>query len=1020
MRTTAFARETFAADRRQILDDGETAIRTAVGSALARWGTSRWFEPIIQAAEDWFDHVYADEGGTADGIEQRDRMAHDLADALDQTSRPSQYSEDTLTRYVATSATNAATVAAAADDPESLVLEWVTMHDDRVREVHRELDGQRQPVGSPFHVNDVDLAYPGDVTAPIEYWINCRCVVRPDNPTPEERVPDSSHSLTAAADLSSKPCVIVALPAATDPVNDIGPEPSHVTLLFLGKGDGIDTNAISNEVAPIAARGDHMHATPAGRGQLGDDNATVLHLEPSSNMVDVRDALLAQPSIQAAHDAAEQFPEWLPHMTLGYPGDGPISDTDPADITFDRLAVWHGGTQIEHSMGEQPMSEPTGDQAQPAPQPGTVPPAAQPIPWYGVLAPEGVDSGDKRKMAKGALSHRKLPLRLTYQRSTAAGHDGSVVVGRINAMGRKTNPGDQPNHIRATGHFLPNVPETDEVIGHAADFGSLGVSVDLDNVTVSLEEPEGEADLLELLFGGDGSTTFSDARVCSASIVTIPAFPEAEIFLGEPPEGWMDEADSMDASGRPTAAALVASGMFEAVTDQPWDGAASRFTPEQWQASCCVHLTDALAKGDHKLPIREPDGTLSRGAVHAAASRLAAVQAEEAVLTAAKRTLRAAYEQLDESVPDHLAAADAEVVTFDRGPGWVTNPEDTRRIHSYWTTPGQPGYADINWGVDGDFDRCRAEVGKFLVADAKPEYVNQTCAQWHHDAVGYWPGHPHAGETITASARRPEGKPSPTFNVVAAAVPGEWLPPKWIFNNPGLAEPTFTTIHDYEWGSHVFGHAATWDACHAAFEGVCVPPPRNYGGYGHFHSGVVYTPDGPVKVGQLSLGGGHADTYLGLVAAKGHYDDVSTAVADIVIGEDTTGIWFSGYLRPNVTEQQRYELLAHKLSGDWRDQGGARELIAVCCVNAPGFAIKTTIHDGVQIGLVAAAGPMPGTGKDTAPKPITAADLTAAVETVLAEREERRIAGERLMAAARQAGVDPASRLARVKERIGL
>jgi hypothetical protein len=49
---------------------------------------------------------------------------------------------------------------------------------------------------------------------------------------------------------------------------------------------------------------------------------------------------------------------------------------------------------------------------------------------------------------------------------------------------------------------------------------------------------------------------------------------------------------------------------------------------------------------------------------------------------------------------------------FKRGPGWVTNPEATRRIHAYWTKKGQPGYAKIGWGVPGDFNRCRIEVGE--------------------------------------------------------------------------------------------------------------------------------------------------------------------------------------------------------------------------------------------------------------------------------------------------------------------
>ena len=50
--------------------------------------------------------------------------------------------------------------------------------------------------------------------------------------------------------------------------------------------------------------------------------------------------------------------------------------------------------------------------------------------------------------------------------------------------------------------------------------------------------------------------------------------------------------------------------------------------------------------------------------------------------------------------------------------------------------PGHEGYAKIAWGTPGDFRRLRAYLSKYIGA----KYLNRTTAQWHHDALGYWPG----------------------------------------------------------------------------------------------------------------------------------------------------------------------------------------------------------------------------------------------------------------------------------------
>lgn len=96
----------------------------------------------------------------------------------------------------------------------------------------------------------------------------------------------------------------------------------------------------------------------------------------------------------------------------------------------------------------------------------------------------------------------------------------------------------------------------------------------------------------------------------------------------------------------------------------------------------------------------------------------------------------------DESSEDGsiLVAGARSPETFDRGAGWVTNPKETSRIHEYWM-PGHPGGEKIQWGKPGDFARAKALIGEKIAKHSpdKMRFLNQIIAQWHFDALGYWP-----------------------------------------------------------------------------------------------------------------------------------------------------------------------------------------------------------------------------------------------------------------------------------------
>lgn len=63
-------------------------------------------------------------------------------------------------------------------------LRWVTVHDNRVRPTHVAADGQVQDLGTPFHVGDAHLLYPGDPAGPLKETANCRCLLIPTDARP--------------------------------------------------------------------------------------------------------------------------------------------------------------------------------------------------------------------------------------------------------------------------------------------------------------------------------------------------------------------------------------------------------------------------------------------------------------------------------------------------------------------------------------------------------------------------------------------------------------------------------------------------------------------------------------------------------------------------------------------------------------------------------------------------------------------------------------------------------------------
>jgi HK97 family phage major capsid protein len=131
---------------------------------------------------------------------------------------------------------------------------------------------------------------------------------------------------------------------------------------------------------------------------------------------------------------------------------------------------------------------------------------------------------------------------------------------------------------------------------------------------------------------------------------TEPAKPEPKP-APERPERPREPAQPK-AKSRPKEPARVA----EPISEGPWSGDPARFTDAEYRRSCVLDRGgDAPVKERFGLPIREPDGTLNRRAVHAAAAMIGKVTGASAeAIRAAARALVTAYRQLDETPPDNL------------------------------------------------------------------------------------------------------------------------------------------------------------------------------------------------------------------------------------------------------------------------------------------------------------------------------------------------------------------------------
>lgn len=558
--------------------------------------------------------------------------------------------------------------------------------------------------------------------------------------------------------------------------------------------------------------------------------------------------------------------------------------------------------------------------------------------WIAPLAPINAHTGDGRWFLAGALTFRQFPLPLSWIKAETGGHSGRMTVGRI--MGAFIGP-DEKGREYAWGFgdfFSPaDIPEVSQALTLVRG-GVSGLSLDPGGHIRVRYDTEHQDD------GGRPGHAFTSYKAGGATLVSIPAFEGQYMALIGPDDVFEDDddtdemlmmADFMDddeqyQEGNGVTAAGDCGCEEFAVNPSGWrgmplaprntsvdkDDAARRIAA--WAGGDSGKLNRMFLwrhdKGDpasvhsYRLPVGDIiDGrpTLIYHAIYAASALLEGAHGglpniPDSEKDRLRRVISAIYKKIsaDFDDPDIKASWDREVKR-DNG-----------------VTPVEKKAGDSGDFASGD-DMALTELAAEILVGEEEEVVTSRPVE----------------ETLVAS-----GPLTP---------PAKWFDKQNVLKTPGI------TISEE---GRVQGYLASWKQCHMSVgRGKCVRAPRTRTDYQYFHLGSVTADNGDlIKVGRLTVGGGHADVSLGVIPATEHYDNAGATVAVVRAYEDAYGIQVAGAIVAGATPQQVAMLRRSPLSGDWRAVNGNLELVAALAVNVPGFPVFAEDEEGHEMALISA------------------------------------------------------------------
>ena len=457
-----------------------------------------------------------------------------------------------------------------------------------------------------------------------------------DDDSDEDNAPEEQHTgsmialIPSDADLDR-----LALPGGEDRSQ------LHLTLWFMGDNaqyDDITRAQIVDVVQTVVLEQSPIVVTGFGVAvwnPLGENPAVVMNVG-GEGLEEARECVgEALEELWAARIPAQHEP-WVPHICLAYTSTpekfvaSGLGNVGP--LTLDRVRVAFGDTVTDIPLGYNgtvTMSLESGadvtdtiELATDSPSAtgdsvggigNTNLPATVPMPpgmfdvqlatledgsvatWEGILVQEGVETGDGRMFAPGSLTWPPPWLPLRWAPEDFGAHDGAVDVGRIDWIQRDPN---DPTIIRGGGVFNVSSPVGLQAFTNTEGQFQRGLSIDVDSVKdadveyvypQSPGESDGESedvpDDIMMLFGPEPElTVFHAGRIRGATLVSLPAYVEAQISASRQPL----ETGGAAVTGTGRSPSVTPPAMTAAV-DTHWDDAAVRLRLKKTAFKQMIH-----------------------------------------------------------------------------------------------------------------------------------------------------------------------------------------------------------------------------------------------------------------------------------------------------------------------------------------------------------------------------------------------------------------------------------------------
>ncbi len=561
-------------------------------------------------------------------------------------------------------------------------------------------------------------------------------------------------------------------------------------------------------------------------------------------------------------------------------------------------------------------------------------------PWEGVIAVEGMETGDGREFAANSLSWvdpmtTVIPLRRNVQES----HGGeqrtvAVLVGRITRVWRDEK---NPLMIRGAGVFDDEGAEGQEALRLVREGYLSGISIDPDSIKdadvefVFRDDSDAFHGKHNQKSHGGGSARKRKAAIKDAKKRGVPingkrpgdpgygevadgieyVFVDDDYFADEP-----DDDDEKDDDGGDIGGIMD---LFKTPTKTVFHAGRIR----------AATLVDIPAFAEAKIWLVDPataEGTKTVVASGVSTRPWNAFAVESRLHNADAATVRAAYAHVDEGGNSFLAG---------------------HFLHHEIDTDGAVGPANI---------AACAAAARFLTSErASHMNIQERRAAYSHIVEHLR----EAGKTLSDIDAIPLSDQSESL--VAALNTLEGPPADW-FTTPEpstfMAPTVLNEVTPNGWRRFA-GHGARWGTCHVGYANTCTEPPRE-GDHPYFMTGEVTCADGSrVAVGSITLGTGHAPTIgISAKAAVEHYDNTGSVVALVASSDGKHGIWLAGAIPPWVSPERVAQFqAAGQVSGDWRRIGNKFRLVAFLAVNHGGFPVprlSVGVQRGQQVSLVAA------------------------------------------------------------------